>query len=1221
MKTERTIPEGSSGSAMLERLRATRASIRRALLVERLAQALAFGLAAVVAAAVLDRVLRLPPAVRVMELLLLLGGGVAWFVMRVLPAIRFAPPLVEVALRMERGHGDARGILAAGTDLAEADAPTDPVTGHLAEEVVQRASSAVERVDRRIVDMRPARRAAASAGLAATIFAVMVLLSPETARIALLRLATPFADVQWPARTMVEPAMASKVHPRGSALPLRARTVRGESASMRVEAQYRLVNKGSGEWRTVLLSAQPDGSFERLVETDGDSIEVLFRTEDMETLPVTVRLLQAPTVESARASIEPPAYAQGVVDTRAVDLGNGTDRRATVSPPVLDGSMITMQLTMRGTTDPPSDADARSAWLDRTVSIMAADGRKIAPEVTVDAATPGSATPGSATLGSATSGSWTLRWRASGRGVIELKPEGAEGIVPTERIAFEIPAIEDSAPVIAIVEPTADESVTPEATPSVVAEGRDDLSVKRIWLDVSVAHGKEEPHSATTTDGTPGTTARVERTLSIKELGAQAGDRVICIARVVDAFESEGKPRNPVASTPRVFRIISPTELSEQVRSRLGQMRDAAGRLREEQAGIAEAARNAAERTEKEGAAATEQERSQLAGTEGRMADRMAAFERSLAELSSRLERNKTDGDGLDKTIADAAKSAQAASKQAQQAASVMPKSGADAAKEAAEHAAESERSLADLETALQRDRETAELSRRIDRLAEKLESARRDTRAAGEKSTGKERQQLGEETRAQLDRAAQAQREAAAEARSLSEDLGKRAEEVQRRQDADPGAAEAMKEAQREADERGLARQLEQAAQQTEQNKMQAAQQSQQQAQQAVQAMQQAMRNQQKKRTEELERRVTEVVDALRALLGQIEEHSLPMQQLVAGDAPAVDRESKAMLRLSQNASGITENAMAGGQQLRRTATLVARASEQLDESATALRKAPPEPDAARASLEAARKSVQEALASAEQAKREADRAAENRRREELRGVYQQVLDRQRSARNSTESIVPAPGKSLDRRGFIESRRIAAEQTTVTNLLTAVSKRADVSGSELYSSSNEEMLAASNLASQDLSSSSVSRRTVMVQKEVETSIAALMEALSDPLEAEDPFAQGGNRNQQQQQQQGGGQQGGNQRVPPMAELRLLRTMAQRVLDDTAAASELPEADRAAYLARVAQRQKRIMDLGERWMKAMQDQSGTPKDGEEEGGAGAGVPTDGGGSGKGEGTP
>jgi hypothetical protein len=88
-----------------------------------------------------------------------------------------------------------------------------------------------------------------------------------------------------------------------------------------------------------------------------------------------------------------------------------------------------------------------------------------------------------------------------------------------------------------------------------------------------------------------------------------------------------------------------------------------------------------------------------------------------------------------------------------------------------------------------------------------------------------------------------------------------------------------------------------------------------------------------------------------------------------------------------------------------------------------------------------------------------------------------------------------------------------------------------------------------------------------------------------------------------------------------MAELRLLRTMAQRVLDDTAAASELPDADRAAYLARVAQRQKRIMDLGERWMKAMQEQSGTPKDGEEQGGGGAEPPTDGAGSKKGDETP
>jgi hypothetical protein len=52
--------------------------------------------------------------------------------------------------------------------------------------------------------------------------------------------------------------------------------------------------------------------------------------------------------------------------------------------------------------------------------------------------------------------------------------------------------------------------------------------------------------------------------------------------------------------------------------------------------------------------------------------------------------------------------------------------------------------------------------------------------------------------------------------------------------------------------------------------------------------------------------------------------------------------------------------------------------------------------------------------------------------------------------------------------------------------------------------------------------------------------------------------------------------------------------MAQRVLDDTKSASELPDADRAAYLSRIAMRQKRLMELGERWVKAMEEQSRGP---------------------------
>ena len=1168
-------PETNHNAVLLS-LETTRLAVRRALVVERTSQAMAFGLLALVVAVLLDRMLRLPPMVRLAELACLVSGGLAWFVLKVIPAVRFSPSLVDVALWLERGSAAARGKLATGADLAQAQSAQDPKTNALARMAIHDASVVASTATHQRVDFGPAKRAALSAGFATVALVLLLLFAPDISRTALLRLLTPFADIQWPARTMVEPAMASLVHPRGAALALRAQSIRGDVAEMRVEAEYRLLRDGSGEWRKVLLSAQPDGSFERLVDTDGESIEVVFRTEDMETLPINIRLVPPPVVETARATITPPTYLSGVVDIRTIELGTGTDRRATVSPPVLSGSTILFEATVRGAQSVPQSATEQSSWLAETISITGAENQQVIPQFKID---------------SNDETHWTLQWIASGRGVLEIKPRGVDGIAPTERIAFEIPAIEDAAPSITIVEPAADETVTPAAAPRVVAEGRDDLGVKRSWIDVSVIHNNGDPKQVSTADGSAGSSARVETTLSLSEFGLEAGDRVVCVARITDAFEKDGATRPVVSSSPRVFRVISASELAAQIRSRLGQMRDAASRLREEQSGIATAMQAVADTTETNGATATETERTQIAGSEGRMADRIAAFERSLADLSSKLERNKTDGEGLNETIREATELARTASQRAQEAATGLP--GASTVKASVARAAESEDALAELETALQRDRETAELTRRIDKLAEQIKAASADTRTAAEKSVGKQRDQLSDETKALIDRSAQAQREAATEARSLVEDLGKRAEEIQKQEQPDQGAAQAMREAQQEADDRGLARQLEQAAQQTERNQMQGAQQSQQQAQEAVAAMQQAIKNQGKRRIAELERRITDVVDALRALLGSLEMNTLPMQKLDATNANEASRLSLIVIQLSRNAAGIAENAATTGQAMQRTTTLVLRGAEQLDAVATSLRKEPPEIATAQESFEAARNSIQEALASAQKAKKEADKAAENQRREELRGVYEQVVERQRSARVGTESIIPQTGKQLDRRGFVESKRIAAEQAAVTNLLTTIGARGDVSGSELYATSNQEMISASTLAGQDLSASAPSRRTLLVQQEVEASLASLIEALSDPPEPDDPFAQAAQK-PNEQQQQGGGQAGGVTRVPPMAELRLLRTMAQRVLDDTKSASELPESDRTAYLARITARQRRIMELGERWVKAMEEQSRPP---------------------------
>lgn len=1152
-------------------LRAMRAHIRRLLVAERLAQAVTFGLAAALAAALLDWSVRLPAAIRCIELAALVAGGAWWAWTRVIPAWRFRPPLVELALRVERAAtGADRGRIASGVDFAQDHASGVGAHGSLGEQVIQRAASALPA--QAPVDARPARRAVSTAVVVVLLAVGAAFVWPDTARIAALRFLTPFADIQWPARTMVEAAMDRDVHPRGTALALRARPVRGDAHAMHVVARYRLLREGRGEWRDVTLSLQPDGTFERLVETDGDALEVQFATDDMETLPVRVALLAPPAVDRAQAAIVPPAYAAGSVDLRSVDLGNGTDRRATVSPPVLAGSEITLDLHMRGATAAPTAAAEQDAWVARTIKVQADAGTPIVPAFTAD--------PSDAAH-------WRFTWRAQGRGVVELTPAGERGILPADRIAFEVPAIEDAPPTIAITEPASDEAVTPDATPLVVAEGRDDLRVARAWMTVA---GAKEPM---TIEGTPGLAARVESTLQLAKLGVQPGDRVTVVAHAVDAFESGGKPRDPVASSPRTFRIIAPTELAEQVRARLGQLRDAAGRLREEQAGIARAMRDAAERTAKDGAEATQQERTQLAGTEARLSDRVAAFERALAELGGRLDRNKTDGDGLRESITEAQSTATGAARNAQDAAAKVP--DAASSKEASERAAAAEQALADLEAALSRDRETAEISRRIDRLGERIDEAKRAVKDAESKAVGKSREQLDEATRGQLDRAAQAQREAANEARSLSDAMERRAREAEAQKQPDPAVAKAMRDAAKEAQDRGLARQLDQAAQQTQQNQLQGAQQSQQAAQEAVEAMRRAMRNQQDARNDELKRRITSVADSLRALLASIERTALPVQALAEADAAGATEQGGTVLQLARNAAGIAQEAAAGGAPLRATASAVARAAEQLDASATALRAAPADLATGRDQLERARQSVQEALAAAQKAQREAERAAENRRRAELRELYAQVLERQRAARAATEGALPAPGKPLDRRAFIEARRLGGEQGVVSGLLQNLGARPDVSGSALFSASHEEMLEASKSAAQDLSTGAPNRRTVLLQKEIESSIAALIQALEDPPEQDDPFAQQPRDAGDQQQQQGGG--GGGQqamKVPPIAELRLLRTLAQQVLDDTRAADALPPTDRDAYLARIAARQRKIMELGERWMRSMQEQGEQP---------------------------
>lgn len=1168
---------------LLAQLRTFRRTLHRTLLAERVGQTVALACGAVLVLVAADYALRLPGWFRVVELALLGLAAAAWAWWRVLPALRFHPPLVEVALRLERAHPDAEGTLASATEFAQRSSASDAPGA----ETIRVAAALMPALATRRVNGAAARTALGGALAAIALSAAAALLWPELARIGARRMFTPLAGATWPARTMVEPAMEARVHARGAALALRAVAVRGDPTTMRVTAEYRLVRGGAGEWKSTLMAAQPDGSFERLIETDADAVEVVFRTPDMETTALRVDLVQPPRVVAAHLRALPPAYAVEELDTREADLGTGTDRRAVLSPPVLEGAQLELALTLADAVNPPESGAARAAFIERVVRLAGVRGGAVRDPTTSaeDAEAPGDAPP-IVELRETAPSEWTLRWTASGPGVLELALEGRHGIPPASRIAFEIPSAPDQAPTIAVTEPASDDTVTDTAAPLVVAEGRDDLRATRAWLEVVRAARRNEPaRMLATVEGTPGPAVRVETTLALRDHGLQPGDSVVLTAYATDALERNGQPRPPSASTPRVLRIIGVAELTEQVRSRLGQMREAAGRLREEQRGIREAAERAAAATERDGQAATEAERAQLAGAEGRLTDRVGAFERALNELGGRLERNGTDGGGLKESIDEAVRQAREAAREAQEAASALPQP--DGAEKGAAHAASAERALGELEAALERDRVSAQFARRIDALAERVAAAQVATRALEQRTVGRRAEDLSAQERAAAEQAAQMQREAAAEARALGDQLSAAAREAESGPRPEPGAAEAMRQAAREAEERGLARQLEQGAQETQQNRTQAAQEAQQRAQEALSAMRQAMRDQQRARNEDLRRRIASMVESLRSLLDGTVAQVGALQRATPEDTAAQEQSARAVLGLARNAVSIAQEAVAAGQRLARVADLVERAGTQLDAGATSLRAAPPRLPDARDRVEEARRSVQDALAAAQAVERRAEREAENRRRAELRDLYTQLLERQRSAKASTEGVLPALGQPLPRRAVVEARRIAVEQNSVTAELQAIATRQDVRGSELFTTAQEDLVGSSRQAGADLSTGAVSRRTVLLQDQVVRGLGALVEALADPERPEDPFERAPD---QQQQGQGNGGQGGAaqvERMPPIAELKLLRTLTQQALDDTRSAAGLAPEERGAFLDRITRRQRNLLELGEKWMERM----------------------------------
>ncbi len=1179
-----------------------------------------------VVCAVLDGFLRFPGFLRAAML-----GAILCFVVFnvrrvIIPALKFHPTAVDIALRIERMRPELTGRLASAVefDLSGASSVSELASRAVADAQERSRGANLGRVLR----YRPTTLA--------LVWLTVLLVSaswysarhPATALIACQRIFTPWSEVAWPSRTAVESLIADAgVAARGLPFGLKARLSAGDPELERVRAQYRVIRDGvEGEWMEVILSRQPSGEFERLVDADGDRIEFRFMTSDATTPLVSVRLVTPPAIAECTMEVLPPEYAERVVEPRHEVLGDGLDSQAIVHDPILVGSLLS--ISIRLTRPVPFDGTHSSVRLVRggmqggvrgdvqgSTSRASGDGEAESDVVVVmsDGATDVNAVEGADTGDTSTNSAaprividsadptrWTMTCRATHALSIVCDLIDSDGIRQSDPAVFSFETVEDRSPSAAILEPTQDESVVVNAKVTMRAQSRDDLEIRAAGIEVATRLGSAGDDSlifdAPAQTVPRAADAEFEDVLDIEKLSLHAGDSIVLRGYAEDFYissdediaadgESDPGTHGRVKSAPRTLRIVAEEEFERQIRATFAGVRRDAMRLDDRQA----KARDALEQDSGDPT---------LAETQGAITEGLGRARESIEQATSRLKRNGRD-EGVLADLAQQAEelmdAAQAKSSQASdsirnaaQAAKSSDASGQEAAaKAAASQQDEVREELEDLVGLLNRDEDAWIAQRRIDALANRVRQLTRETEQAASRSTGETREQLPAETREELDALGDRQEQAAKDAEKVAAELRERAKSLE---EADPKQAKALSEAAKAIEEGRVREELEQAAQDASENRLEQSKDAQSRAGAALAKAAQALNEDHKVRAEELARLLETLVESITRLLNEAEPLAADVQAVseATSDAGDIAREAIALPvgKLSQNTRGVASDARAASREAARVARLIDGAAGSLAGATGMLRASKFKRGDASAAMDASIKAFNDALAAAEQAADRAAERAEEEKREELLAKYRELLERQAAVRALVAKIVPAEGATLARRELMESRRLGTVQE---ELRTAIEKirtsEPDVQGSdalvEMHDTIDDVLIDAKTRLSDG-----EPLAALPAEDEAVGALAAIVEALDEnaAAEGEDPFGE-----KEPDQGEGGGGGGGQPpagTIPPIAEIKILRAMQQSLAQRTRAMAEqsaqLDSVARAQQVANLAAKQQRIVELGQK---------------------------------------
>jgi len=552
----------------MQALRSVRLKLRLLLLVDGLAQLLAWTAAFVAVFTFLDWWVHFPGLVR----LVVMGAGAlwaaVWVVRRVARPMLAAISLDQLALRLGRLTPRARDRLASAIAYMRNGGRGSP---QLWQRVITNTLNSVGEVPLTSgLSQRRAVRSGLTAAAAVSLIVAFGLWSPSTFSTGWRRLILPLSSAQWPRRVDIEPLSGGGVVASGESFTAKMRLRRGDDPDLRA---YLVWMQPGGQQQRFLMRRGADGIYRHTVDDLTLPTSYAFAAGDDNTLdrPFILRVVRRPAVASARFLVQPPDYARRPADSQ------GALPRPTIQPledaPIVAvaGSHARLEVLPNRALFDKGAPPAFDATTGQSNEVRFEDGRSLPLHPA-----------------GATEQTLVTEFVVAKGGPFQILLVDADGLRSRGGRRYQLLVREDQQPRVVLTAPTSNIELTPRGTLNMAARATDDFGIASVRLlaglngaDMTeVADLLEQQPDSNRADRESGTQLDLEYALRLPDWATadagptlKPGDVIEYLVEATDRYELDGRRHDPARSATAKVHIVSKAQLAEILRQTLSNSR------------------------------------------------------------------------------------------------------------------------------------------------------------------------------------------------------------------------------------------------------------------------------------------------------------------------------------------------------------------------------------------------------------------------------------------------------------------------------------------------------------------------------------------------------------------------------------------------------------------------------------------------------------------------